>query len=293
MITESLSPQDFIKDILPSELRCRTNGKPIQVVSDFDETQSSTYIFSTKWNTHVPKIRSDLSKEAKKLTYPMCLASARGSNEPVSWVMWHKLSRLPMPLVAENGAVLIWPSDIINQSAQIEVLASDKQVETIRQIQKELQDSLIDSLKVPTGHEIVLRSGRVATVEIRAQNISTKKGTPNDYSSLIEQLQELFPEALSQFEISNSGNSLGIQPMGVSKESGIRAALFRSGVEIDDIFLLGMGDNTNDEPLFNFVRQNGGLTIGVRPNVDNGICNFVFDGGEIISLEVLKVINSL
>lgn len=292
MNTETLPLADFIKDILPFELRSRANGRPIQIVSDFDETQSSAYVFSNKWNTHVPKIRADLSQEAQRLALPMCLATARTSNESVSWVMWHKLSRLPMPLVAENGAVLVWPSLMVTQSAQIEILANGKQAEIMRLIQKELQNGLTGNLVVPAGHEVVLRPGRVATVEIRSQEISTKNGTPDDYGSLTEQLQELFPEALSQVEISSSGSSLGIQPMGVSKESGILAALSRSGVKVNDVLLVGMGDNKNDEPLFDFVKKNGGLTIGVRPTVGQG-CDFTFNGGDEISLQVLKIINSL
>ena len=292
MSTETLSLADFINDVLPFELRSRVKGRPIQVVSDFDETQSSTYVFSNKWNTHVPKIRVDLSQEAQKLAHPMCLATARTSNESVSWVIWHKLSRLPMPLVAENGAVLVWPSFKMTQPAQIEVLASGKQAETMRQIQKELQNGLIGNLIVPTGHEVVLRPGRVTTVEIRSQDITTKKGTPDDYVTLMEQLQGLFPEAMTQIEIIDSGSSLGIQPIGVSKESGIIAALSRSGVKTNDVFLVGMGDNKNDEPLFGFVKKNGGLTIGVRPTVGNG-CDFTFNGGDEVSLQVLKTINSL
>jgi len=292
MITESLSVTDFIKGILPSELRSRTKGRPIQVVSDFDETQASTYIFSGRWNTHVPKIRTDLSEEAQRLINPMCLTTARTPSEPVSWVMWHKLSKLPMPLVAENGAVLVWPSEKITQPAEVEILASPEQSETLRQIQKELQDGLIGKLRVPAGHEVVLRPGRVATVEIRAQEVTTKMGTPDDYIALAGQLASLFPEPMSQIDIVSSGSSLGMQPKGVSKELGIIRALIRSGIETDNAFLVGMGDNSNDEPLFNFVKQNGGLTIGVRPSVGNA-CDFVFNGGDEISTRVLKIINSL
>lgn len=292
MRSETLSQADLIKDTLLSELRNRLLGKSIQVISDFDETQCSEYVFSKSWNTHVPKIRVDLSQEAQKLVRPMCLATARTSNESVSWIMWHKLSKLPMPLVAENGAVLVWPSFKITQPAQIEILVSDKQAETMRQIQEELQNGLIENLIVPAGHEVVLRPGRVATVEIRSQDITTKKGTPDDYIVLTEQLQGLFPEAMSQIEIVGSGSSLGIQPIGINKESGIRDALSRSGVETNDIFLIGMGDNKNDEPLFDFVKKEGGLTIGVRPTAGKG-CDFTFNGGDETSLQVLKTINFL
>jgi hydroxymethylpyrimidine pyrophosphatase-like HAD family hydrolase len=289
---ETLIPADVIKDILPFEIKSRAKGKPIQVVSDFDETQASTYIFSGKWNTHVPKIRRDIFEEAQRLVNPMCLATARTSSEAVSWVMWHKLSRLPMPLVVENGAVLVWPSNKITLPAKTEVLASPEQSKILIQIQKELRDGLISKLKVPLGYEVVLRSGRTATVEIRVQEIKTKKGISNGYDELKEQLQNLFPQSMSQVEIISSGNSLGIQPIGVSKELGIRAALSWSGVKIDDVFLIGMGDNKNDKPLFNFVRQSGGLTIGVRPSVDSG-CDFTFNGGDEVSMQILKTINSI
>lgn len=292
MSTETLQLGDFIKDVLPFELRSRAKGKPIQVISDFDETQSSTYVFSDKWNAHVPKIRVDVSQEAQKLTHPMCLATARTSSESVSWVIWHKLSKPPMPLVTENGAILVWPSHKVTQSAKVEVLAIDKQTETMKQIQEELQSGLIQTLIVPAGHEVILRPGRIATVEIRAQDRTTKKGTPDDYIALTEQLQNLFPEAMSQLEIVSSGSSLGIQPIGVSKESGIRAALSRSGIKTNDVFLVGMGDNKNDEPLFNFVKNNGGISIGVRPNTAR-MCDFVLDGGDEVSFRILKLINNL
>lgn len=292
MKNETLSQADLIKDILSFELKNRSLGKPIQVISDFDETQCSTYIFSGKWNTHVPKIRGNLSEEARKLKNPMCLATARTSAEPVAWVMWHKLSRFPMPLVAENGAVLVWPSEKIFQPAKVEILTSEEQTEAMKQIQKELQNGLIMDLIVPAEHEVVLRPGRIATVEIRSQDITTKKGTPDDYVALTDQLRGLFPEAMSRIEIVGSGSSLGIQPIGISKESGIRAALSRSGVETNDVFLIGMGDNKNDEPLFDFVKKNGGLTIGVRLTAGKG-CDFTFNDGDETSLDVLKTINFL
>lgn len=292
MNTEPLPLADFIQNVLPFEVRSQAKGRPIQVVSDFDETLSSTYVFSNKWNTHVPKISTDLIQEAQRLINPMCLATARTSREPVSWLIWHKLSRSPMPLVAENGAVLVWPSIKMTQPARIEILATREQREIVKQIQEELQTGLIGKLEVPEGHEIIFRPDRVATVEIRAQDISTKKGSPDDYIALTEQLQDLFPGALSQIEIISSGSSLGIQPIGVSKESGIRAALSRSGIEIPDVFLIGMGDNKNDEPLFNFVRKNRGLTIGVRPSVGN-TCDFVLDSGDEVSLSILETVNSI
>lgn len=278
MTPEILTLADLIKDVLLSEIRSRAKGRPIQVVSDFDGTLANTYIFSRKWNTHVPRIRGDLSEEARGLANPMCLATARTPSEAVSWVMWRKLSRMPMPLIAENGAVLVWPSDRITQPAKTEVLTSPEQSETLRRMQKELQDGLIGRLKVSTGHEVVLRPGRFATVEIRAQESTTKAGTPEDYTTLADQLQKLFPEAMSQIDIVCSGGSLGLQPKGVNKGSGIAHALDRNEVKTSDVFLVGMGDNKNDDPLFNFIRKNGGLTIGVRPSVGKA-CDFAFDGG--------------
>lgn len=292
MNTEILSTIDFIKNVLPFELRSRAKGRPIQVISDFDETQCSNYVFSNRWNTHVPKIRTDLAKEAKLLTRPMCLATARTPNEPVSWVIWHKLSKPPMPLVAENGAVLVWPSTKVNKTPETEILATNKQIETIKDIQRKLEMDMIKELEVPLGHEVVLRSGRLATVEIRAQEKDSRRGTPEDYTSLKEQLQVIFPNALSQIDIVTSGSSLGIQPKGVSKETGIQAALVQSKMGIKDVFLVGMGDNKNDVPLFDFVKKNGGLTIGVRP-ITKSLCDLTLDGGDEVSLQVLRAVNAL
>lgn len=292
MRNETLSRADLIKDTLSFELKNCSSRKPIQVISDFDETQCSTYVFSGKWNTHAPKIKGNLSEEAQGLKNPMCLATARTSVEPVAWVMWHKLSRPPMPLVTENGAVLVWPSARIAERPKIEILATNEQVRIMNDIQRKLQTGHIHDLRVPANHEVILRPERVATVEVRAQETQSKKGTPDDYGVITDQLEEMFTDYIPFIEIVSSGSSLGIQPRGVSKELGIRAALTCAGVNLADVFLVGIGDNKNDVPLFNLVRQNGGLTIGVRLETE-GLTNFVFNGGDEATLQILKTINSL
>lgn len=292
MRSETLQSIDLIKDVLSLKLRRRSSGKPIQVISDFDETQCSAYVFSKRWNTHVPKIRTDLSQEAKSLVNPMCIATARTSAEPVSWLMWHKLSCSPMPLVAENGAVLVWPSAKVREQPIVEILATDEQVRTMSDIQQELLTGKIGDLRVPDGHEVVLRPGRVATVEVRAQEIRSKRGTPDDYIAITCQLEEMFANIFPFIEIVSSGSSLGIQPKGVSKEVGIRTALARAGVNTTDVFLVGIGDNKNDAPLFDFISQNGGLSIGVRQETE-GLADFIFNSGDEATLQVLKTINFL
>jgi len=292
MRNETLPQVDLIKDILSFELKKRSLGKPIQVVSDFDETQCSTYIFSKHWNTHVPKIRTDLFQEAQRLVQPMCIATARTPTEYVSWVIWHKLSCLPMPLVAENGAVLVWPSARITEQPKVEVLATDEQIWTINKIQRELQTGLINNFSVPIEHEIVLRPGRVATIEIRAQEKQSKNGTPGDYSVITSQLREMFADHLRHIEIVSSGNSLGIQPKGVCKETGIRAALANAGINPADVFLVGIGDNKNDASLFSFIRQNGGFAIGVKQEAE-GLADLVINQGDEATLQILRVVNSL
>ena len=292
MKSEILSRADLVKDTLLPELRNRSLGKPVQVVSDFDETQCSTYVFSRRWNTHVPKIKTDLSQEAKRLAHPMCIATARGSLEATSWVAWNRLSRAPMPLVTENGAVLIWPSTKVTERPTMEILATDEQVQAMSGIQKELQAGQIHDLRVPANHEVVLRSERTATVEVRAQEAQSKKGTPDDYGVIIDQLEKMFADRLPLIEIVSSGSSLGIQPRGMNKELGIQAALTRAGVDLADVFLVGIGDNKNDTPLFDLVKRRGGLTIGVRPETE-GLTDFVFNGGDEATLQILKIINSL
>lgn len=283
------SLSDFVGMILPQELKL-ASGKPILVISDFDETMCSNYIFSEAWKTHVPIINSNLNKEAQALTLPMCVATARTPNESVSWLIWHKLTKNPMPLVAENGAVLVWPQEKINSEPKLQILATNEQAQIIRQIQTDLEGGAVQKMSVPINHHIVLRTGRVATVELRAENIITKKGTPEDYAQITAQLQELFPKALDDVDIVSSGNSLGIQPKGVGKQLGIVMALTAARIKLKDVFMIGLGDNKNDEPLFNFVNTNGGITIGVRPSA-KGLCDFDVDGGEAVSLAVLRLVN--
>lgn len=280
---------DFVGMILPQELK-QAGRKSILVVSDFDETMCSRYVFSEAWQTHVPVISSNLHKEAQALALPMCLATARTPNESVSWLIWHKLTKNPMPLVAENGAVLVWPKGKINSEPKLQILATNEQAQIIRQIQTDLESGVVQKISVPVDHRIILRTGRVATVELRAEDINTKNGAPEDYPQITAQLQELFPEALDHVDIVSSGNSLGIQPKNVGKQLGIVKALTAAGIKLKDVFMIGLGDNKNDEPLFNFVNTNGGITIGVRPSA-KGLCDFYVDGGDAVSLEVLRLVN--
>lgn len=290
MRNESLTHADFIKEILPFELEKRSRGKPIQLVSDFDETLCSRYLFSKQWQTHVPHIKTELVKEAKQLINPICIATARASTELVSWVIWNNLSGTPMPLIAENGAVLVWPAAKITEKPKVKILATNEQTEIMNEIQQKLQNGRLSDLRVSTNHEVVLRPGRVATVEVRAQEIQSKKGTPNDYDAITHQLREMFASYLSFIDIVSSGSSLGIQPRGLNKELGIRAALACAEINLADVFLVGIGDNKNDGPLFNLVRQNGGLTIGVRQETE-GLVDFVSEGGDESALQILRTIN--
>lgn len=290
--SESLSIADFCRFILPTELKKLPQRKQIIVISDFDETQCSSYIFSSHWNTHVPKIRADLSCEAKQLINPLCIATARTATEPASWLIWHQLSKQPVPLVTENGAVLVWPADKISQPAITKILASSEQLEIIRKIQFELEKGLIEKLNIFTNHEVILRTERLATVELRAQEIDTKKGTPADHKEIETLLKSIFPETIPLIDIINSGNSLGIQPKGISKATGIKSALDLAGIKLDTIFPIGLGDNQNDVSLFDFVKQHHGITIGVRPTAKE-LCDFTFEGGDEISFQVLQTINHL
>ena len=292
LIPVDFSINDFCLSILPAEIKKNSLGKRVIIISDFDETQCSTYNFSEGWNTHVPKIRADLTHEAKQLINPLCIATARTATEKVTWLIWHQLSKQPMPLITENGAALVWPTDKISQKPTTEILATPEQQRVIQQIQLELEKGLIKKLNVCSNHEVILRTGRLATVELRAQETDTKKGTPDDHREIETLFKLIFPEAIPLIDIINSGNSLGIQPKGVSKATGIKSALDRADIELDTIFPVGLGDNQNDATLFDFVKQNNGITIGVRPTTQ-GLCDFTFDGGDQISFQVLQTINRL
>ncbi|MDO8619337.1 MAG: HAD-IIB family hydrolase [Candidatus Daviesbacteria bacterium] len=281
-----------IESVLTSELKNKAQGRTIQIVSDFDETLCSTYVFSDRWNTHVPKIRTDLVLEARKLTNPICIATARTPAELVSWVIWNKLSRLPVPLVAENGAILMWPLNRVTQLPEIKILASDEQIQKMTIIQRLMETGAMNDFQLPDGHEIVLRPGRTATVEIRAQEIASKKGTPDDYVQIVQELKSILSDSLSFIDIVSSGSSLGIQPKGISKEVGIIAALEHAVINMEDVFLIGLGDNSNDKPMFDFVKRRGGITIGVR-NTTEGLCDLTFNEGDEVSLQLLKIVNNL
>lgn len=264
-------------------------GKEVQIVSDFDETQCSRYVYSEKWKTHVPVMDNELVEKLVWCRRPICVATARGARELVTWLIGHKLTRQGMPVVAENGAVLVWVSGRISEAVDMVHLVSAEEIGAIKDMEKEIVG--IDWKRLlPRGHELIVRGGRAATIELRCQEEMTKKGTPDDYGMVIEKVKEIWPQTASNFEVVLSGSSLGIQPRGVNKGSGLEAALAMVGVELDNVFLVGLGDNLNDQPMFDWVKNNGGLSLLVRSN-SLARADFVFGGGSSATIRLIEIIN--
>lgn len=275
-----------------SEIDKLAKGRTIQIVSDFDETLCNQYFFSENWKTHVPIIKTELSSAAQLLINPLCIATARTAGEYVTWLMWHKLSRHPMPIVAENGGVLVWPAKKISEPYRTKILLNQRQKALISEINTRFKEDMMSQLEIPKGHELLLREGRFTSVEIRAQEEITKRGTPEDYELIQTQIIQLLDSCLDEVEIVTTGSSLSIQVKGINKNTGLHAAISESGIQLENIFFVGLGDNRNDIPVFNFVHQYNGITIGVGSTTMDD-CDFVFHDGDVTSTQIITALSRI
>ncbi len=266
--------------------------KPIMVLSDFDMTLAHHYVFSDIWQTHVPIIDKELKDILKQGNMGICIATARGAMEPVSWMIGHTLLPDSMPLVVENGAALLWNRPSISAKPHIEVLITEQEAHTITTLQHQLNSMMADIPGVPKDHTVRIRSHRIASIELRAEHLKTHVGTAEDYPLVQSFLFERFPEISDVCTISATGSSLTIEPTSVSKRIGILAALNRVNIDVNSIFPIGLGDNRNDTPIFLLARELGGIAIGVSKDVEHSVCDLIFDEAEHITKRIVQHIQS-
>lgn len=266
----------------------RIVNKPILLMSDFDMTLASRYVFSEVWQTHVPIIDKELVTTLHNGSASLCIATARGALEPVSWMIGHSLLSDQVPLVVENGAALLWNRQSVSTEPSIELLVTDKEAQSIATLQQEFKSMMSDVPDISKDHRVGIRSHRIASIEVRAEHHETHIGTPDDYPSIVSFLITSYPTILDHFSITTTGSSLTIEPKSVNKRTGILAALNRANIDVQSVFPIGIGDNKNDTHIFSLARELGGIAIGVSKEVEASVCDLLFDEGAISTKRVIQ-----
>ncbi len=267
--------------------------KPQIFLCDFDMTLAHVYAFSPTWQTHVPVLDHEL---VSMLTVPdqlLCIATARGAREPVSWVIGHRLLDPKVPLVVENGAALLWNRTALSKPPAIELLITDQEATLIEQLGRDIQSVIHTIPAVSKDHAVLMRPNRVASIELRAEHKNTHHGTPQEYGNISDFLLTQFPEIETLCTISTTGSSLTIEPKSADKKAGILAAMKRAHIDTAVVFPIALGDNRNDTPLFTLAREMGGIAIGVSTDVDKSACDLVFEAGEATTKQIVQHIQSL
>jgi hydroxymethylpyrimidine pyrophosphatase-like HAD family hydrolase len=267
-------------------------NKPVIFLSDFDMTLANSYVYSESWQTHVPILDRELVSMLKKQGQQLCVATARGAREPVSWMIAHRLLDPTIPLVVENGAALLWKRSAVSTPPSIELLIDEGEVAFISELEREIVSQLPAITGVHEEHTILVRENRIASIELRAEHASTHKGTPEEYVNVSDFLSDRFPDLDRHCDILATGSSLTIQSKSANKSTGVRAALARANIDISSVFPIGLGDNRNDTPIFFLARELGGIAIGVSGDVDENACDLVFEGGETATKRIVQSIQS-
>lgn len=267
-------------------------NKPVMLMCDFDMTLANSYVYSKAWQTHVPIFDRELVSMLKKQGQQLCIATARGALEPVSWMIAHRLLDTNIPLVVENGAALLWNRRAVSLTPTIELLIDDHEAAFITELEREIIPLLPDIPGVHENHAIFARANRIASIELRAEHAATHKGAPEEYGNISDFLLTQFPEIESMCTVSTTGSSLTIEPKSVKKSTGLLAALARANIDVSGVFPIGIGDNRNDTPLFLLARELGGIAIGVSKDVDENACDLVFEGGETATKRIVQSIQS-
>lgn len=285
LFTEQIiSLEEFQNNVVPSIL-AKAKGRKVMILSDFDETLCSLYSYSPEWQTHVPILSRDWKNICAMHAFDLVVATARGAQEPVSKIIVESFGQY-FPVVCENGGALLdHDTNEVNKYDAISLLTPDE-LNLMECVKAKMEIQELES-HIPSSHSIALREDRIATIELRAQDRVTKKGTPHDYELLRPFLELQLIEFLDKISIIPSGSSLGIQPKRINKAFGIIAALKMKGIEYSDTFVVGLGDNKNDHSLFRLAKHLRGISIGVRPGAI-GISDVCVDGGEDATWSLLS-----
>ncbi len=222
----------------------RDDGRPILVVSDFDETLCHKYAFNPATNNHDAIIDVNLAKETRKL--PLVLATATRAIHPkLRHIRQSGMLAPGAPLLAENGGVILGEDG--------SVLWSVVDSEAIDELHTKINGELPKSYTLPSDMQLVAKRGLTLLV-VRAQKL-TGKGEPRVQAELREALQGVVGD---EWLVVDGGRSLSVQRPETSKTNG----LGRTGLRLDDYCVISLGDGANDVDVL--AMADVGISVGER-----------------------------
>lgn len=277
----TLSPEQMLNAFRE---RVNISGKPIVLISDLDGTLASTHTFDNLLKVHVPNLKRELVESSQLLRIPLLIATGRSCNDPSIKTTWELLSRPPMPIIGENGGLIINPA-----TNEVRPTASATEINSLKEIALNLESSLRllrASSIVPSSHEILIDNTRLTSIEIRIQERDTKVGSPKIHQESGVFLKNTIGR--NSISVICSDSSVSIHPSSISKGNTARMVLESLGIDRSKIFIVALGDADNDQSLFNFAD----LGIGVGPSTI-GKSEVTCLGGEKTSIAIIKAIGAM
>lgn len=246
------------------------------IFSDFDNTLCDHYTFDPQTNNHLPLINQEISRLAK--TTNLLIATARFADDPAIAVIAQKLFRsdgwFNQPVICENGGVIFFPA-----TGKKQILAPTNFLDDIRGLQDKFNTQ--PPLSIP-GQSLFTKPGETV-LWLRMQDQSGN-GKPEIHQQLAWAIKEKIDRG--KFQVTSGGSSVIIQSPETSKKLAFLTLLNHFSIDRSRIFVIGLGDAPNDEPIF----QASDFAIGVKSQTF-GYVNEVCPFGKQTALEVLKVIN--
>jgi len=274
---------DKIHDCLSVAIR---GGKKLVVVSDFDETLTSRYVFEREHNNHRPVVSSKMvgliGMLNVHLAIPVLVCSGRGSDDPY-------VDRLRMIssdfLVLENGGVLM-------RGDGVEVLASDKELKKIEMLKTELRANLkkLEKDFKKRGFILFSRMTRSTDIEFRLQSLGSGNvvGLDDEYVGLMDMVGDMVDLKSNGISWAVSGSAVSLRVKRLSKWLAVDRVLGVKGIVRDNVFVVAFGDNRNDVDMFE--RADMAINVGRDKFTDN---EYHLGGGCVSVMGTLELINSL
>jgi len=255
-------------------------GKRLVVLTDFDETVCSKYIYSQDEGINRPIIREDVAGEVKKAGSRMILATSRSTREPVmNLEILNMIGETSLPIICENGAVIIrW----IGKGWSERLVVEPDEVGEINKIAELIEGArdLVDK-----EMEVKIKKNKAATVELRVHD-REGRGVGAYYDKIAQWVLEQVDS--SKVDVCSSGSSISFQPKNTSKGRAFEKLCQLEGWNREEMFVVGIGDAANDKGIF----EVADLSVGVRPATKK-VAEFMIDGGDETFIRVIKTVNRL
>lgn len=271
-----------------TERKIRKQGKPVMIVSDIDDTLTHTHVFSVEHNTHIPQFSPDMVAATQNLPRPLVLATGRPMHDPAVLATWRQLSGKFTPLIVENGGIIFHPP-------QFEISPKAGNPEKLAEVKESLSEQislLREQNIIQDEEEVIFDTNRKTSIEVRIQNIATKKGNAATHKEVAKHIQHiLLPHNLIAV---TSGSSVSIHAPDIQKGETAVHALFNISplnkfhLNRKDVFLITLGDNENDFSLFDIAD----LGIGVSA-LTLGHSDLTCVHGAEVSLEIIKKVGEI